>query len=944
MQIKSLMRLYSLLILFFSLYISTVSSFSNQDSIASLATQFHKEGIDFYLDQNYDVAISSFEQAIVLRKEFLPAGDEAFVKGNHNIGSCYYEMWNYEEAIKFYNRSIAINLSRTEAIKSRLAEAYKMLGRSYFKKGDIKNGSDYLKSSETIFKEIYTNSVWELAGFNVDLSLFFISQNEPISVVKYAQEALNIYTNIKEKYDDDWWGMADAYNNLGIGLELKNELEPALEAYQKALEINQRYPKKRLEYVARIYNNLSIIYKKQAAYSQALESCDAAITINERLEMPFLLARNYHNKGEVLAKQGLYKKALQYQQQALQKVIYNFTEMDYYENPFIQDAIIFDKVNVLTYLWSKAKALRGLAQTGNPQKNYVAALDTYETLLELGELIRYSLSTDDSKSFLASNIKIIMEEAIETALLLEKITQDKSYLRQAFMFAERSKAAVLLEAVSRQQAKQSLNLLASSREKNKETRQVSLIRLEQKMQRDIAQLEQVFFSAQQNEAAEKIPPLRQELLMMRSTLKGITDSLQNIGVYDQTAEKEFDLSLIQKQLLENGTTNLIEFFVGERNIYRFIVQEEDLQITKIPLDFPLQVWIEKLRKGIYEGQVTTALLTKKQKLALHQQYATYAWQLYEKLFFANGNPIHWTAKTIIIPDGILAYIPFDALLTQAVENNYADFSQYAFLARKHLITYGYSAALLNYAHRSISTTKEKQLIAFVPDYLPPSISISNADRNLLLPLKYSQQEAERVLELFPDGQLIMNAKKQDFWDLASSVSLLHFSAHAVVNAENPDYSYIAFSQTKEGLDESELLFINDLYASSLAAEMVVLSACETGLGNIDRGEGVLSLARAFTYAGAKSIITSLWRVNDLKTTTLITRFYELLEAGHDKDKALFLAKKEVIEAGIDIHPYFWAGFVPIGNMNPIVRTSYTWWYALGIVFLGILFLGIKKFK
>lgn len=944
MQIKSLMRLYSLLILFFSLYISTVSSFSNQDSIASLATQFHKEGIDFYLDQNYDVAISSFEQAIVLRKEFLPAGDEAFVKGNHNIGSCYYEMWNYEEAIKFYNRSIAINLSRAEPIKSRLAEAYKMLGRSYFKKGDIKNGSDYLKSSETIFKEIYTNSVWELAGFNVDLSLFFISQNEPISVVKYAQEALNIYTNIKEKYDDDWWGMADAYNNLGIGLELKNELEPALEAYQKALEINQRYPKKRLEYVARIYNNLSIIYKKQVAYSQALESCDAAITINERLEMPFLLARNYHNKGEVLAKQGLYKKALQYQQQALQKVIYNFTEMDYYENPFIQDAIIFDKVNVLTYLWSKAKALRGLAQTVNPQKNYVAALDTYETLLELGELIRYSLSTDDSKSFLASNIKIIMEEAIETALLLEKITQDKSYLRQAFMFAERSKAAVLLEAVSRQQAKQSLNLLASSREKNKETRQVSLIRLEQKMQRDIAQLEQVFFSAQQNEAAEKIPPLRQELLMMRSTLKGITDSLQNIGVYDQTAEKEFDLSLIQKQLLENGTTNLIEFFVGERNIYRFIVQEEDLQITKIPLDFPLQVWIEKLRKGIYEGQVTTALLTKKQKLALHQQYATYAWQLYEKLFFANGNPIHWTTKTIIIPDGILAYIPFDALLTQAVENNYADFSQYAFLARKHLITYGYSAALLNYAHRSVPTTKEKQLIAFVPDYLPPSISVSNADRNLLLPLKYSQQEAERVLELFPDGQLIMNAKKQDFWDLASSVSLLHFSAHAVVNAENPDYSYIAFSQTKEGLDESELLFINDLYASSLAAEMVVLSACETGLGNIDRGEGVLSLARAFTYAGAKSIITSLWRVNDLKTTALITRFYELLEAGHDKDKALFLAKKEVIEAGIDIHPYFWAGFVPIGNMNPIVRTSYTWWYALGIVFLGILFLGIKKFK
>lgn len=939
------MRPYSLLILLFQLSYSTVFSFSNQDSIASLAANFHKEGIDFFLDQNYNLAIPSFEEAIALREAFLAADDEAFVKGNHNIGSSYYEMWNYEEAIKFFNRSIAVNLSREEPIKPRLAETYKMLGRSYFKKGDIKNGSDYLKSSEAIFKEIYAKSVWKLAEFNVDLSLFFISQNEPNAVVKYAQEALNIYVNIKQKYDDDWWGMADAYNNLGIGLELKNELKPALQAYQKALAINQRYPEKRLEYVARVYNNLSIIYKKQAAYPQALQSCDDAIQLNKQLNKPFLLARNYHNKGEVLAKQGLYKQALQYQQQALQKVVYNFSETDYYKNPSVQEAIIFDKVNVLTYLWSKAKALRELAQIETPHTNYIAALDTYETLLELGELIRYSLSTDDSKSFLANNLKIIMEEAIETALLLEELTQDDNYLTQAFMFAERSKAAVLLEAVSRQQAKQSLNLLTSPEQKVDETRQLSLIRLEQAMQREIAQLEQAFFAAQQNEASEETSLMRQELLMMRSTLKGITDTLQNIGVYAQATEKKFDLSLIQKQLLQDGTTNLIEFFIGERNIYRFTVNKKELEVAKIPLDFSLQTWIENLRKGIYEGQVTTALLTEEQKIALHEQYATHAWQLYEKLFYANGKPIHWAKKTILIPDGMLAYIPFDALLTKAVENNYTDFSQYAFLAREHLITYGYSAALLNYAHRNVASTQEKQLIAFVPDYSPPSGNVTNADRSLLLPLKYSQQEAKKILELFPQGQWVMRAKKQDFWDLASPAAFLHFSAHAVVNSENSDYSYIAFSQATANLDESELLFINDLYASSLVAEMVVLSACETGLGNIDRGEGVLSLARAFTYAGAKSIITSLWRVNDLKTTELISRFYELLQAGHDKDEALFLAKKEVIEEGIDIHPYFWAGFVPIGNMSPIVSTSDSgWYYMLGIVFLGALFFGINKFR
>ena len=137
------------------------------------------------------------------------------------------------------------------------------------------------------------------------------------------------------------------------------------------------------------------------------------------------------------------------------------------------------------------------------------------------------------------------------------------------------------------------------------------------------------------------------------------------------------------------------------------------------------------------------------------------------------------------------------------------------------------------------------------------------------------------------------------------------------------------------------LYLNDLYAMNLPLEMVVLSACETGVGELLKGEGMLSLANGFTQAGAKSVITSLWKADDESTYKIMTAFYKYLARGQRKDEALRNAKLEYLENcdPLKSSPYYWAAFIPIGDMSPIrakpLYLQWGFWLMIGVAVLGV---------
>jgi CHAT domain-containing protein len=234
--------------------------------------------------------------------------------------------------------------------------------------------------------------------------------------------------------------------------------------------------------------------------------------------------------------------------------------------------------------------------------------------------------------------------------------------------------------------------------------------------------------------------------------------------------------------------------------------------------------------------------------------------------------------------------------------------------------------------------KTDQLLAIAPSFPGSNAIAERNDRAVLGELLFNEDEAAAVLRSF-DGRLVADqqATKARFLELAAQYQIYHIASHAVVDDEKPNNSYIAFSTPSDSNSNYSRLYSYEILAQSFPADLVVLSACETGVGRVVRGEGIMSLARAFSYAGARSLVTSLWNINDQSGQALMAEFYRHLSDGLTKDEALRQAKLSYLENAPDnarTHPRYWAAFVPTGNMESLTG-SRTWqWAILAFVLLG----------
>ncbi|MCK6694511.1 MAG: CHAT domain-containing protein, partial [Thermoanaerobaculia bacterium] len=192
-------------------------------------------------------------------------------------------------------------------------------------------------------------------------------------------------------------------------------------------------------------------------------------------------------------------------------------------------------------------------------------------------------------------------------------------------------------------------------------------------------------------------------------------------------------------------------------------------------------------------------------------------------------------------------------------------------------------------------------------------------RKDLRPLPHSGEEVFRGAKMMK-GQAFIGgeASKSAFTENASRARILHLATHGQANDRAGDYCFLVFANPADSA-QHELLYARDIYNLLINADLVTLSACETGIGELQGGEGIISLARAFAYAGAKSIVTSLWSVSDSKTKDLMLDFYRNLRKGMLKDEALRQAKLDYLKRhrGQAAHPFYWAGFVGIGNMGKL---------------------------
>ncbi|MEM6807047.1 MAG: CHAT domain-containing protein, partial [Bacteroidota bacterium] len=290
---------------------------------------------------------------------------------------------------------------------------------------------------------------------------------------------------------------------------------------------------------------------------------------------------------------------------------------------------------------------------------------------------------------------------------------------------------------------------------------------------------------------------------------------------------------------------------------------------------------------------------------------------------------------------------FDFLLIEQVDNT-SPVKNLPFLIRNYTLSYNYSVGLWKYLQNNpTSEQKGYKLLAFQPSY-PEVSSKSNQFANRRAgfgPLIFAAEEVKGISEYYPVEILAgTSANEESFYKQAVNFPIIHISSHAKVPEQNPDAAFVALTETAHAIYDDSLM-LEELYTQRLAAEMVVLSACETGIGELAEGEGIMSLGRAFTYAGARSLVMSLWEVNDASTAEIMTLFYAYLSEGMSKDDALRKAKLAYLDQSSELksQPYFWAAFIANGDMKPLPpEENNLWLWILLIVGIIGIFWGIRR--
>jgi CHAT domain-containing protein len=521
----------------------------------------------------------------------------------------------------------------------------------------------------------------------------------------------------------------------------------------------------------------------------------------------------------------------------------------------------------------------------------------------------------------------MVEGAIENWISAFYHSKGSNDLKRALFYAEKGKSNILLNEMNATKAKSFAGIPDSLLTKERELR--CEIAFYEKMRQD-----KIMSGVKENHS--ELLSISNDLFYLKNNYEILIDYFEN-NYPDFFSIKynssNIDVTYIQNELLDSNQT-MIEYVVGDSALYILVVRNKYFSITKEKLDFPLTSWVDDYLKNGMLHYYSAPLVKRTQKLKAQatQYYTDAAYKLYQKLIEPIRGDI--TEDLIIIPDGVLGYLPFEALLT-SMPTEIGAFATYPFFIKDVKISYSYSAALLM-DMKNISRTNKTpgNFLAFAPFYdgtnqsyfakTETAIGLGNGvSRDSLSPLPGTGEEVERISKILTgDCELILgnNASISAFQEKAPQYKIIHLSTHGKANDENGDYSYIAFS-VPDGSCNFEKLFALDLYNYSLNADMVVLSACETGVGNLQKGEGIISLARAFVYAGAKSIFTTLWQVDDEKTKDLFVAFYQNLKDGKPKDYSLWQAKIDFLEKNIGqgewAHPFFWAGLIGIGDMRAL---------------------------
>ena len=810
----------------------------------------------------YDQALECYDKSMKLADEIGDPRMLGIIQGNRAI--LYWGMGELEKARSTFEQNIVP--FEQAGFKQHLANTYENLGAIEMEMGDYGKAQQHLMKSFDLAGELKDKGLAAvvmkaLGSLHLDLANYELARD-------YIQRAIELSQETGERRE-----VASALNYLGQVFEVQHQYREALGLYEKALKVNNELGEK--NQISISLEMIGNVYELMGDHERALQNHKEALAIREAASdrtgigsSQMRIGWSYYNLGNMAEADAALTAAIE----------------------ILRDA--GSRLLLWRALYEKAVVCRDTGRSTEAIELMKHAVDSIETLRNTVEL------PEQRWSYLEDKVKVY-EDLVQMLI-------DAHDAPGAFEFAEKSKARAFLDllAEARINPDQSLDSAQYNRKRQLIAKMVDL-------------------NTRIQEEYEKNPPDKSAIGELKEKQSHSDDDYQKLMMRIRAENPRYEqlqrpqaLTLVAAQSMIDSHSAIAEYFVGKKNSVLFVITSGNLQAYNLPGDEKLNKQVRELLQSIQNPERAMDLST-----GSFARYREVARLIYTEILKPAEKLLRGKTRLIVVPDGALNYVPFEALLTTGSDSE--DFSSLPYLALRYQLQYAPSVSALyalqegNHPH-----PRTRELIAFAdPDIAgakqsQPVDSVFREWSSSLASLPYARAEVDAISGLYPAKQVTVftgkdasesNVKKVDL----RQYRVVHFASHGLIDEEEPQFSALVL--TPGDNREDGFFTMREVFDLKLDADLVVLSACKSGLGKQVRGEGLAGLSRAFFAAGTSNVLVSLWNVYDLSTAQFMTSFYQSLQKkGVTKAAALQQAREQMIHSGKFSHPYYWAPFILIG--------------------------------
>jgi CHAT domain-containing protein len=854
-------------------------------------------------------------RALNIRQAKLTETHPTTSKSINAIGSVYRKFGNYEMALHYYRLALEIR-------KKVLGENHSDVSCTYYSIGNLSNAMfdyhtaiQYYLQGHRILENLYGENTDVLPAYYAVTAKMYGMIGEHRLANEYIRKSERVTEKMLSK-DHAYRGIA--YNLIGDYYAEVNDLRKQSEYCEKAIAIFHKAYGIGSAREGDIHFNMATVSANNKRFIEAIDHYKRALVIFEKKmgKNNPKTASVLHGMGDVSKDQGRFENALAWYQKAFAAISTSFTDdAELYFNPHPDE--LEGKFLALKIAASKGHSLYEMGRTQKNDPHLLKqSMVTYEFAMQLIDQIRADYSNESAKIELEKVSRKVYTRALQTAYELYVRSADIDALERCFAISEKSKSALLQENIRDHRAK----TLAGVPD--------TLVTRERDTKIEIAYYKNALYQAGKEKNAARSKLFEKNIFDAQQKYDRLKEMLESEfpAYYDFKYNTRNPTITDLKQSLPDNETQVVEFFADDSALYIFSIIKDSATVVRKKID-PL---VQRLFANYHKSLTNADFILNSRKEA-DQLYVQSAYLLYDFLFgsvLTTGE----IKKMIIIPDDVLTQFNFGTLVTEKPSTTHPDYKTLEYLTRRCRISYAYSSAFIK--KQSIEEKRSRYGFAgFAPSY--PGNQFAGLDtalhpmtyqivRNGGYPLPGAAQEVE-YLANFMEGRswLMKEATETNFKQHAGDYNILHLAMHSLLNDERPEYSELLFNHENDQWNDGYLK-VSEIYNLHLNAELVVLSACSSGYGKIQKGEGPISISRAFSYSGCPSVVMSLWKVPDDVTLQVMTFFYQELMNGEEKDEALRLAQLKFVSETTDPlyrHPYFWAGFVVMGNTEPLLLSS-----------------------